>query len=192
MKIHLVRHGKPDFWRDYSAWTFLSGAQIQAFSERYDAAGILPDPAPAPDVMQAAQSAAMILSSDLRRAVESARRLAPAQPIHTDAIFREAGFSLDFGKAVILPLFGWMFLTRLLWEIGYEQGGESLAMSRRRAAQAAAILTTRARQHGDVMLVGHGWLNYLICSHLKREGWQANSGFKRHYWDCNTLAAPPC
>lgn len=57
-------------------------------------------------------------------------------------------------------------------------------------------LAELASEHGTVLLVGHGSLNWFIARHLKKMGWSGPNKSPRKYWtfavysDLGALAAP--
>jgi broad specificity phosphatase PhoE len=72
------------------------------------------------------------------------------------------------------------------WHIGWSQGAESVREARRRAQRAAERLVELAREHGSVMLIGHGQINRLIARALRRMGWHGSRP-GRAYWSVGEL-----
>lgn len=188
--IHLVRHGKPDFWatRDLKSW--VTGKELSELWQEYTESGILLDSVPSVELLKHSQSIPFVCSSDLKRAIESAHKLSLNGRLHMDPLFREAEIPHGFWPKLKLPLWGWSTITRILWLIGYSRNCESFVEFRRRSHDAAAWLVERTNEHGEVMLVAHGWFNAAIFYHLKRKGWQADSGFQRRHWGWNMLSSP--
>ncbi len=44
-----------------------------------------------------------------------------------------------------------------------------------------------AERAESAVLVGHGWINWLIREELLRRGWSANAPYAREYWALNEL-----
>ena len=165
--ITLARHGPS---------AVPSSARIRAsafrqFIEAEDNAGIAAAPAPPPSLRAEAAAAGVLVSSNLRRAIESARALAPARDIVMDAIFREAPVPTDLWGPVRLRPTQWGVVARILWYLGWSGGVESLAEVKERAGVGAARLAELAHAHGSVMLVAHGIINLGLARELRRHGW---------------------
>jgi broad specificity phosphatase PhoE len=167
--ITLVRHGPS---------AVPSSARIRAsafrqFIEAEDNAGIVAAPGggPPPSLQAEAAAAGVLLSSNVRRAIESARALAPTRDIVMDAIFREAPVPTDLWGPVRLRPTQWGVVARILWYLGWSGGVESLAEVKERAGVAAARLAELAHAHGSVMLVAHGIINLALARELRRHSW---------------------
>jgi broad specificity phosphatase PhoE len=126
-----------------------------------------------------ANAAECIVTSTLRRSLESAALLAPGRPVVSELLFVEAGMPTADPEA-IRPR-RWDVFSRIAWMLGWSQGRESWPAARRRANHAAARLTELAREHGSVLLVGHGMLNLLIQRALRASGW-SGGGWRSDYW----------
>ena len=164
----LVRHGKPAF----DDWTPVAGLGFATWVSGYDEAPI--DVAVPPPASLRAQASAMgyIATSTLRRARESAALLAAGRTFVCDPLFAEAGIPSSIHLSLVLAPRWWTFLSRVGWFCGWSHGAESLREARCRARRAAERLVELAREHGSVMLVGHGVMNTLISRALRRRGWR--------------------
>lgn len=177
MQIALVRHGKP--LADHSR---ASRHDIESWLEAYDRAGI--DPAYPPPFRLRAIAAASeyVLSSDLPRAVESLRTLAPEIEAPAESLFREASLP---GLAALPMGFGPSFeglVTRAGWLLGWSPVTERFSDARRRARAAARELSALAEAHDSVMLVGHGIFNTLIARAIRAAGWDGPKWPTGTYW----------
>lgn len=157
---------------DFSPHSRISGHEIPALFTRYDQSGIQTSSLPPDHVLHIAQTAAVVYSSDLRRAQESVRSLG-IEKVLEDPIFREIELPLPPFTFVRMPLFLWLVLLRGFWFGGYAGSCEPVRKARLRAAQAAQILHGVAQQHGTVALVGHGLLNRFMKEELLKMGWNA-------------------
>jgi broad specificity phosphatase PhoE len=181
-EILLVRHGVPDCdhrspirGRDFARWV-----------REYDAAPldrtILP-----PAVLRARASAvSLVVTSTMRRSLESARVIAPDHAVVSDPLLNEAGIPTALDVPLALRPLHWDAIARLAWLVGWAGGAESVVEARGRATDAATHLAGLAARHGSVMLVGHGMLNSLIARALRRAGW-TGSGLTRRYWGSVSL-----
>lgn len=165
--ITLVRHGPSSV----PSSERIRASAFRQFIEAEDSAGIAPTPGPPPSLRAAAAAAGVVVSSNLRRAIESARALVPARDIVMDAIFREASVPTDLWGPVRLRPEHWGVVARILWYLGWSGGGESFAEARERAGVGAARLAELAYAHGSVMLVAHGIIDLFLARQLRRHGW---------------------
>lgn len=190
--IVLMRHAKPDFNKSMLVRTSDMGAALAA----YDQAGIERDARRQvvggtilPAVDSEGGSSVHIVTSDLRRSVESAQLFFPHREAATaDPLYREAelpaklplcGLSMRFSAAVVI--------ARILWMLGIHQQAESYAVAASRARDAAEALTSHALDHDCVILVGHGFFNRLIYRELSRTDWTAVRREYRGFGGCTTF-----
>jgi len=166
-EIALIRHGKSA----QHVGVPIPGHRFEAWQRRYDDAGIHPDSMPRPESIDAARKAAVLVASDLRRAIDSADTLCPGRTLETDPIYRE-GELPSFASGPRLPALAWAWASRLAWLLGSATNAEPLTEARQRAAVAAERLEDLALEHGSVALVGHGVMNGLIGTALRRRGWR--------------------
>ena len=184
MQIALVRHGKPNVDPDDRILP-----NPVAFVEEYNRAGIDPMLPPPERVRELAAGSTYVLSSNLPRAIESLRILAPGREGPAERIYREAGFPPlpDIIVALNPPLWVTLkILKRLGWLSDDSRIAESLAKARGRARAASRRLVGLAETHGSVLLVGHGMFNTLIASELNAAGWVGPRWPTRGYWSAAT------
>lgn len=115
-------------------------------------------------------SNAYLVASNLKRAQESAHIGfgKPADEIIPN--LREMDiprYKLPFQ----LRAFTWVYLNRLLWMLGKQGAFESYQDAKVRARDAAEQLVSLARQHSNVIAVGHGYLNLHLRYYLRKQGW---------------------
>ena len=172
--IVLVRHAKPHF--NTSRWVRTSNMRycISAYNESgIEAHGVdigTHGLETAVDAVVAEK--AEIATSRLPRSVESATEFFPRRAAVADSLYREAelpyalplwGLRLPFSVAVAV--------ARVFWILGMHGEAESYSMTRARSKRAAKKLAESATRNGCVILVGHGFFNYLVGRQLKRAGW---------------------
>lgn len=180
LQIALVRHGKPDVAPNDRLLP-----SLVAFAEDYNRAGIDPALPPPERVRALAAGSAYLLSSNLPRAIESLRMLAPDREAPAERIYREAGFPSLPGLLVALNPPLWLTLNvmkRQGWLAGDSGVTESIGKARGRAREASRRLVALAETHGSVLLLGHGMLNTLIASELNASGWQGPRWPTGRYW----------
>lgn len=177
IEILLVRHGKPQCDHD----TRIRGCEFAKWVADYDDTPIDRGFVPNAKLLACVTRIPCIVTSTLRRSIESASIVAPGRSPVVDALFNEAGIPTAIPFRVALTPASWDALARAAWLLGIAAGDESFRDARIRARQAAARLVDLARQHGAVALVGHGMLNTLILWALRGSGW-SGSGTPRVYW----------
>ena len=178
MQIALVRHGRPRL----AVPRRIAGHELRVWIDRYDGAGIDPELPPPAKTLALAAAAACIVTSTLRRSIESARALAPAPATVAEAAFREAGLPSPTHTRLRLSPRAWGALTRIAWYLGWCPNAETLGQARQRAASAAAHLVELCHKHGSVLLVGHAVFNRLIAAELRRSGWRGPALPSGSYW----------
>lgn len=182
--IHLVRHGRPACLPAKA----LSRDGYRRWLAAYDAAGIIDQPPQTTKPWVEDVKSAAIFSSSLLRSVSSAKFLAPMSQVTSDALFNEASVS-------VLPIqfrlssSTWTWLGRTSWLLG-NAAEEHVAACRIRARNAAAALLHSASL-AETLLVGHGWMNGMICQELQRSGMHIQERTGYGYWSRTSLSAGP-
>ncbi len=177
MKITLMRHGKPEL--SLSGHT-AAGALCDIIMA-YDASGIADHPTEA--AINAAKNHNIVVSSDLPRALQSAKALGVDKIHSADALFREATLPHFSNGSLKLPMSGWLVILRCIWFCGYSQNGETFLAAKTRAKAAAERLIMLAREFNSVLLVGHGFINYFIAKELLSNHWVGPPKPGRGYWE---------
>lgn len=184
--IILVRHGKPALsrkvrltWREYRDWWVL-----------YDEGGITPGQQPPKHVCEWAHDADIVLSSPLRRAVESAELAAGRAPDLTLAGLVEAALpSPPLGPLKLRPK-SWGTVARILWYLGYSDGMESHSEARARANSVCVELEDCASDGRTVYVSGHGWFNRMVKGSLMARGWHCKSQNGDLHWSRRRMVRP--
>ncbi|MFB7305424.1 histidine phosphatase family protein [Heyndrickxia sporothermodurans] len=117
MEITLVRHGK-------SLWIENKPIACQDFKnwvEKYDSNGVFEEKSYPSETLEKIGTANIVLTSDLKRAVESAKLLNPNISAISDPLFRETELPIPLAKLVGLKLYPniWAAILRCLWFSGY-------------------------------------------------------------------------
>ena len=177
-KIILARHGTP-------AWDFttpISGRDLANWLEGERDAALQPIQRPSAELAQLVRSASCVIVSPLRRSIESASLIAPAVVPLIDEQFREPPLPFDIQSPLRLRPGIWTWLARCAWFCGWSAGVETFKAARKRAAEAARILVSRAEAHGTVALIGHGLMNILIAGQLRTTGWMGPRFPRPRHW----------
>ena len=135
----------------------------------YDLAGIQSSSPPPEELRRLATTAAAIVSSDLLRAVESARCLAGERPITASPLLRE--LPLDIPRVPgRLPIGLWEALIHLKWAYDIARGRE-LAPAQHVRVQAAAEWLVGQAGESTVLGVTHGVMRRSLSRHLATLRW---------------------
>ena len=74
---------------------------------------------------------------------------------------------------IVLPYKAWTAVSRGLWSVGLNQKGvESLKEGRQRASEVADFIEEKAKHEKQIVVVFHGFLNYMLTRELKKRGWK--------------------
>jgi broad specificity phosphatase PhoE len=150
--------------------------------EAYDAAGIIPDLLPPPELIALTADATRIIASDLPRALASAVHLAPGREIIQVPLLREAPLEtpelpLPRLGGLRLPLRGWALVFGARWLSAWIRGAPPPgvdAQALARAETAADWLVTQATEaEGRVVVITHATFRLLLARALVRRGWRA-------------------
>jgi hypothetical protein len=76
-------------------------------------------------------------------------------------------------------------VARTLWLLGLAQAEETKQEVRCRADNLARQLCMLSRDFGHIVLVGHGYMNWLLRKNLQEAGWRASGSRMHAYWSCS-------
>lgn len=185
MEISLIRHGKSKHTENKR----LTCNEFQRWVEKYDNSGVFEEKTYPPVTLEKIVTANVVITSDLKRSIESANLLNQNLRVISDALFRETELpSLPRISGLKLSPNSWAIILRCLWFIGYSKQCESLANAKRRAKKASEQLVKYAEEHKSVVLVGHGFFNRLIAEELKKMGWEGKRNSSVKHWSCTTYS----
>lgn len=184
--IHLVRHGRSTLRHDGS-WVDVPA--FRRFCAAYDAAGI-DGGAPGTELVARCAGADRIVASDLRRAVESAERLAAGRPIETSSLLREAPLALP-DVPLPLPMDVWDAIYNGVWSARAATGIDTEGVLAR-ASAAADWLLSIANGNGPLVASTHGTFRRLTARELARRGARQTAGGLDHRnWSAWTFTRGP-
>jgi len=186
--VILARHGEPAISRKVR----LSAGQYRDFWDKYEVGGIRPGQAPPPLLQQFVDAAGVVISSTRLRSIESAQALVRERAFTCEAMLIEAPLPPpNFPTWVRLSPRSWGFLARFWWwYFNHHEGAETRRQAEARAHQAAVMLAREAQAGHDVVVLAHGFFNFMIGRALRRMGWRmtASQGFK--YWSTRRFERP--
>lgn len=166
-RLLLVRHGPSAHVHD-GRWMNRHG--VPRFEDAYDAAGIRDDSLPPAMLCDVAAAADVVCASDLRRAIESARRVAPGRELMISPLLREVRLEPPRWIPFRLPIAAWDAYSHVQWSYRLltKRNHELL----QRADAAADWLEQVAPEAASVVVLTHGGVRRLIAARLGARGWQ--------------------
>jgi hypothetical protein len=178
--IVLARHGEPALSRKVK----LSARQYRDFWAKYEVLGILPGQTPPAALVKAVARAGALLSSTRLRSIESATALAPGRKfVQHEALIEAPLPPPPWPDWIRLSPKVWGFLARFWWWFfNHHEGQETRLAAEVRAGKAAELLIGHAEKGEDVVVLAHGFFNFMIGRALRDRGWKqvASEGYK--YW----------
>ncbi|ADU29527.1 histidine phosphatase family protein [Evansella cellulosilytica] len=185
MEISLIRHGKSQLNENDK----ITCLEFKKWVEKYDCNGVCVESTYPSDTVSKVKSAKKIITSDMNRAVHSAKLLSPEAILISESLFREAELPTAFKKfGVKLRPTNWAIILRLLWFLGYSNECESLSNAKLRAKKASQKLIEYAEEHQKVALVGHGFFNMLVAKELRKKGLKGKKRTGSKHWSCTTYS----
>ena len=178
--IVLARHGEPALSRKVR----LSAAEYREFWGRYEIMGLLPGQTPPDALRNFVVECGSLVSSTRLRAIESAQTLAGERPFERHDLLIEAPLPPpNLPKWIRLSPKVWGFIARFWWWFfDHHEGQETRSEAEERADRAAALLIGLAAGGENVVVLAHGFFNYMIGRSLRKLGWKLvqSEGYK--YW----------
>ena len=180
MKISLIRHGRPTARQS----SRISAATFAAWLREYDEAGIDATLPPPDRLTRSLATCSLVVTSPLRRAIESADRLGLAAERRVTIEAREVELPPRLKWPVPHRPATFVGLARFLWLLRLARAQEDIQQVGVRARLLALELSALAQDHGHVALVGHGYLNLFLRQQLEAAGWRSSDPRARGYWSC--------
>jgi hypothetical protein len=178
--IVLARHGEPALSRKVK----LNARQYREFWASYEMLGLLPGQSPPATLAGFVERAGSLIASTRLRSIESAQALAGGREFTREAMLIEAPLPPpNWPSWIRLSPSIWGFIARVWWwYFNHHEGQETRRQAEGRADQAAAMLETLADKGEDVVVLAHGFFNFMIGRALKRRGWRLEHSEGWKYW----------
>ncbi|HAS6250043.1 TPA: hypothetical protein I7225_03790 [Vibrio vulnificus] len=174
VRITLVRHGRPVA----SSNPRVTAVGFAKWVRAYNRSFVCPDSLPPQELNEKLHNS-YTFSSDLNRSLHSAEICLGKGADLVLGDLREMDIprlKLPF----LMSVNSWLVIARLCWFLGISGNSESYKAGRKRAISAVDLIITKACEHEDAAVFGHGISNRLITKELKRRGWTveyASKGF---------------
>jgi len=180
MEIVLIRHGKPTG----AVYPRMNAKGFAKWVRNYNQSGIVIGTQPKNNMARDFNEH-YVVSSDLKRAIDSAHICFNNKPSQTYRVFREMEiprYKLPF----TLKASTWLYLNRVLWTLGLKGSFESYSAAKKRAEVASQQLIELANKHDKVVVVSHGYINFFIRRYLSKNGWDLTEKSSK-YWGITRL-----
>ena len=169
-RIVLVRHGRSahvlkERWVD--------AAGVHRWREDYDAAGIDAESLPPQALIDETARAAVIVASDLARAIESAARLAPGRDVRLSPLLRESHLDIPTWLRARWPLAVWGAAIHVQWLGRLIKRVPLAPVEQQRVKDAADWVEGVVNESGTTVVVTHGVFRRLLGLELVARGWGA-------------------
>jgi len=182
----IARHGKPALsrkvkltWRGYKDWWV-----------KYDEGGLKSDQKFPKKLSKWVDKADVILSSPLKRSIESAELISGRSVDYVDNRLVEAALPPPQLFSLKLRPKTWGTLSRIVWQLGWSGGMESRVEARARVNDMCDVLAEYASDGKIVYVSAHGWINRMLKGSLKKRGWKMKSQNGDLHWSFRRFERP--
>ncbi len=166
-------------WRGYRDWWIL-----------YDEGGLAEGQKVPKRLLAWVKKADFIISSPLRRSVESAE-LAAGRPVDLlNAGLVEAALPPPHLFGLKLRPKSWGTLSRIVWYFGWSDGMENHREARARVEGMCDVLAEHAAGGKIVYVSAHGWINRMLKGSLRKRGWKMKSQNGDLHWSFRRYERP--
>ena len=181
-QITLIRHAKVDIDNSKKINSLL----LKTWIDAYDTAPIHTESLPSKETVALVQNANVVLTSTLRRAIDSAKVLG-VEVDEKNELFNEADIPEVNMPYVKLKPKSWLVILRLMLLFGLGKKDASLKASKKQAMLAVEHLLSLSEEHENIVLVGHGGMNWLIGKALVKKGWELEGKMSHENWGATIL-----
>lgn len=159
----------------------MTRAEADEWLDAYDSLGIRPDAKPPGTLLDLAKESTHIISSDLPRAIESAKRLTQGRDVTITPLLRESKLPVPRWPTR-MPFVAWGLAIHAAWISNVALGADVTEPERRRAAESAEWLTGTVG-NGRAIVVTHGVFRRMLANELVQLGWTSTGrrGWYRHW-----------
>jgi len=180
MEIILVRHGKPEAATNPK----LTASGFARWVRNYKNSSLTKESLPPKELGKLVNSHYLI-SSDLKRAIQSAKRCTGKQPCIQLKSLREMDIP-RYKFPLKLKANTWLYLNRIVWILGLNGSTESFKQGKQRAKLASEQLEALVKEQNSVVAFGHGYINIHIKRKLMKKGWVLDDK-SNDYWGVTRL-----
>jgi broad specificity phosphatase PhoE len=181
-KITFIRHAKVDMDSSIP----MTSKMLKRWEEAYNNAPIIQDLPEDQALYQVFDEVDYILSSTLKRSHDSVALLDRSID-ESNVLFNEAQVPALEGTFIKLKPTSWLVLFRLFSLVGFGRWAMTLKETKSQAKEASEILLKLSEKHDNIILLGHGVMNWLITKELGTVGWESKGKSEHHNWGITSL-----
>lgn len=182
--IIFIRHAKVDLDLNEA----IPSKKLKAWEEDYNSAPIVTNVLPSLETQEQIKNADHLLCSELSRTRASVA-LIDIKVHEVNALFNEAAIPSFNGSFLKLKPTTWLVLFRLLSLLGFGRWALTLKETKAQAKAASERLALLSQEHNNMVLVGHGVMNWLIRKELLSQGWQSQGKDAYENWGATILTS---
>jgi broad specificity phosphatase PhoE len=160
---------------------------LKHWENQYNSAPIIQNTPLNEALLTAFNEADIIISSTLKRTKDSITILGHSVDI-SDAVFNEAQIPDLDGSFLKLRPSSWLVLFRLLSLAGVGRWAKTLKDTKDQAKDASRLLLKLSEDHDNIILMGHGVMNWLIRKELLKLDWQKEGKDEHRNWGMTVLS----
>lgn len=181
-KITFVRHAKVDI----DSSKPITSNMLKNWEEAYNNAPIIKEIPKNDTLRQVFDEVDCVVSSTLRRTKDSISLMGVDIDV-SNSHFNEAQIPVLNGTFIKLKPSNWLVIFRLLSFLGYGRWAITLKETQKQAREASKILLSLSEKHDNIILVGHGVMNWLIRKELLALDWESEGKDAHGNWDMTVL-----
>lgn len=184
MELSLIRHGKSVVQHNRK----LTYAEFIQWLANYDSSGIILDKDIPRNTINKAENAPFLITSKLKRSIESAKYLNPEAVLVRSSLFNEVHFPIQDGIIENLQFspIAWLAYLSLHLVKDNKYLNRHIEDEKLRAKKASQVLFRLANRYSNLVVVGHGIFNLLLGEEFIQEGWRVTQSPTGSYWSCTT------
>jgi len=184
-KIVFIRHAKVDM----DSLMPITANMLKSWEEAYNCAPIVQEIPNHTELIERFKEADYVVCSQLRRSCDSVKLLGMTVD-ESNARFNEASIPSLEGTLIKLKPTNWLVLFRLLSFVGVGRWAKTLKETKEDAKIASVRLLELSDEHQNIILMGHGVMNWLIRKELVKSGWRYEGKDAHGNWGITTLSRP--
>ncbi|MCM3163966.1 histidine phosphatase family protein [Metabacillus litoralis] len=185
MEITLIRHGRSQL----DAKKSITFQEFLDWVNQYNSRGVVEETHYPQEAVKKMNEANLVITSDLKRSIDSAYLLRKNVKAISSSLFRELELPVTTKSFPSIKLSSdtWAVLLRILWFSGYSANCESYKSAKQRAELAANKIMELTTKHQNVVLIGHGFFNRLLAKELQNKGWKRKTKITAKHWGAITF-----
>ena len=182
-KITFIRHAKVDI----ASQKPITAKMLKSWEDAYNTAPIIQDIPQNEALYKVFDEVDFIMSSTLSRTKDSIVLLGSSVD-ESNALFNEAQIPTLNGNFIKLKPTSWMVVFRLLSLVGFGRWDVTLKETKVQAKEASRVLLKLSEEHDNVILMGHGVMNWLIRKELLALEWKGEGKDAHGNWGMTVLS----